>query len=127
MAGDLVEKIDLIDEFTNPKTNRSSKCYRITYRSMDRSLTNDEIDDVLRARSESATTVQDDDDSSDDEGGSAELANIYEADWRPLRMGIGEPDEDDQPPLKRPKPYDADISELLELHDAASVPAFSLM
>lgn len=46
VAGDLVEKIDLIDEFTNPKTNRSSKCYRITYRSMDRSLTNDEIDEL---------------------------------------------------------------------------------
>mmetsp|Transcript_5014 Transcript_5014/g.10606 ORF Transcript_5014/g.10606 Transcript_5014/m.10606 type:complete len:146 (+) Transcript_5014:201-638(+) len=54
VAGDLVEKIDMIDEFTNPKTNRSSKCYRITYRSMDRSLTNDEIDalqDSLREKS----------------------------------------------------------------------------
>lgn len=55
VAGDLVEKIDLLDEFTNPKTNRSSKCYRITYRSMDRSLTNDEIDalqESLREKSE---------------------------------------------------------------------------
>lgn len=55
VAGDLVEKIELIDEFTNPKTNRSSKCYRIVYRSMDRSLTNIEIDalqDSLREKSE---------------------------------------------------------------------------
>jgi phenylalanyl-tRNA synthetase alpha chain len=54
VAGDLVEKIDMIDEFTNPKTGRSSKCYRITYRSMDRSLTNEEIDalqDSLRDKS----------------------------------------------------------------------------
>mmetsp|Transcript_6350 Transcript_6350/g.11319 ORF Transcript_6350/g.11319 Transcript_6350/m.11319 type:complete len:450 (+) Transcript_6350:55-1404(+) len=44
IAGDLVEKIELIDSFTHPKTGRSSRCYRISYRSMDRSLTNDEID-----------------------------------------------------------------------------------
>jgi len=43
IAGDLIEKIDCTDEFTNPKTNKTSKCYRITYRSMDRSLTDDEI------------------------------------------------------------------------------------
>lgn len=55
VAGDLVEGIELIDEFTNKKTNRSSKCYRISYRSMDRSLTNEEIDalqDSLRDQSE---------------------------------------------------------------------------
>jgi len=44
VAGDLVEKIELIDSFTHPKTGRSSRCYRISYRSMDRSLTNEEID-----------------------------------------------------------------------------------
>ena len=55
---------------------------------------------------------------SDDEGESAELANIYEADWRPLRMNIGEPDEQDQPQLKRPKPHDTDMADLLELHEA---------
>ena len=45
-AGDLAERIELIDSFTHPKTGRSSRCYRISYRSMDRSLTNEEIDEL---------------------------------------------------------------------------------
>ena len=44
VAGDLVERVELIDEFVHPKTNRLSNCFRISYRSMDRSLTNEEID-----------------------------------------------------------------------------------
>jgi phenylalanyl-tRNA synthetase alpha chain len=35
---------ELIDDFTHPKTGKTSHCYRIAYRSMDRSLTNAEID-----------------------------------------------------------------------------------
>jgi phenylalanyl-tRNA synthetase alpha chain len=46
IAGDLVEQIQLIDSFKHPKTGRSSRCYRISYRSMDRSLTNEEIDEL---------------------------------------------------------------------------------
>lgn len=57
VAGDLVEKIECIDEFTNPKTNRSSKCYRIAYRSMDRSLTNDEIDALQDGLRDQSATI----------------------------------------------------------------------
>ena len=58
VAGDLVEKVELIDVFTHPKTNRTSNCFRIYYRSMERSLTNDEIDSLHeRVRSEVVTRL----------------------------------------------------------------------
>ncbi|ORY24067.1 hypothetical protein BCR39DRAFT_472710 [Naematelia encephala] len=43
VAGDLVETVTMIDQFTHPKTGRQSKTYRINYRSMDRSLPNNEV------------------------------------------------------------------------------------
>jgi len=45
-GGDLVEEVKLIDEFTNGKTGKTSNCFRITYRSMERSLTDDEINAI---------------------------------------------------------------------------------
>jgi len=46
IAGDLAEQVQCIDQFTHPKTGRESRCFRITYRSMDRSLTNAEVDEL---------------------------------------------------------------------------------
>jgi phenylalanyl-tRNA synthetase alpha chain len=43
-GGDWVEEIKLVDSFVHPKTGRSSLCYRLSYRSMDRNLTNEEVD-----------------------------------------------------------------------------------
>ncbi|GMF56140.1 unnamed protein product [[Candida] boidinii] len=44
-AGDLTESVKLIDEFVHPKTGKKSQCYRINYQSMDRNVTNEEIND----------------------------------------------------------------------------------
>ncbi|KAF8932522.1 putative phenylalanyl-tRNA synthetase alpha subunit [Dissophora ornata] len=46
VAGDIAEDVQLIDEFTHPKTKRRSVCYRINYRSMDRNVTNVEINEL---------------------------------------------------------------------------------
>ena len=46
VAGDIVEKVELFDQFTNKKTQRESHAYRIVYRHMDRSLTNAEVDGI---------------------------------------------------------------------------------
>jgi phenylalanyl-tRNA synthetase alpha chain len=45
-GGDIVENVSIVDEFTNSKTNKTSKCYRIVYRSNDRTLTGEEINSI---------------------------------------------------------------------------------
>lgn len=42
-GGDQVEKVDLMDDFTNKKTGRRSKLFRVTWRDMSRTLTNEEV------------------------------------------------------------------------------------
>ena len=41
----MVEKVECIDVFLNKKTSRRSKCFRISYRSLERTLSNAEIDE----------------------------------------------------------------------------------
>jgi phenylalanyl-tRNA synthetase alpha chain len=60
IAGDLVEQVELIDQYENDAkfgVDKKSYAYRITYRSSERTLTNDEID-VLHKKIEEATTKE---------------------------------------------------------------------
>mmetsp|Transcript_66305 Transcript_66305/g.158419 ORF Transcript_66305/g.158419 Transcript_66305/m.158419 type:complete len:370 (+) Transcript_66305:26-1135(+) len=44
VVGDVAEEVKLLSEFQHPKTLRRSKCFRVSYRSMERTLTNEEVD-----------------------------------------------------------------------------------
>ncbi|KAJ2161688.1 phenylalanyl-tRNA synthetase alpha subunit, mitochondrial [Coemansia sp. RSA 552] len=58
VAGDLIEGVKLIDAFEHPKTGRSSRCYRINYCSMDRNVTNEEINAIQeRVRDSMVSTL----------------------------------------------------------------------
>jgi phenylalanyl-tRNA synthetase alpha chain len=43
VGGDLIEAVNLVDVFVDKASNRTSKAYRINFRSLERTLTNDEI------------------------------------------------------------------------------------
>jgi phenylalanyl-tRNA synthetase alpha chain len=46
LAGDLVERVHLVSSFTHPANGTESRCYRILYRSLTRSMTNSEVDEL---------------------------------------------------------------------------------
>jgi phenylalanyl-tRNA synthetase alpha chain len=46
VAGNVVEDVKLVDSFTHPATGRKSMCYRINYRSLERTLTNAETNQL---------------------------------------------------------------------------------
>lgn len=61
VAGDVIEEMTLADQFTHPKTNRTSLCFRITYRAMDRTLRDEEVNelqDEIRSQVEKQLKVE---------------------------------------------------------------------
>ena len=42
----MVERVECIDKYLSKKLNRESRCYRIFYRSLERTLENSEIDEI---------------------------------------------------------------------------------
>lgn len=46
VGGDLIEQVTIVDEFFNKKKGLHSQCYRIVYRSNDRALTKEEVNEI---------------------------------------------------------------------------------
>ena len=60
VAGDLVEEVDLIDKYDNEEKfgkDKLSYAYRITYRSINRTLINDEVDKLHKDLEERTNAV----------------------------------------------------------------------
>ena len=46
VGSDLVEDVRLVDDFVHPISRRKSLCYRINYRSLERTLRNEEVNQL---------------------------------------------------------------------------------
>ncbi|CDW52329.1 FDX-ACB and Thioredoxin and Evr1 Alr and tRNA-syn t 2d and Methyltransf 11 domain containing protein [Trichuris trichiura] len=54
VGGDIVEQVNLIDEYVQPKSGRKSNCFRIVYRHMERTLTQNEANQIHKAIEDAA-------------------------------------------------------------------------
>ena len=54
IGGDIVEQVRLVDEFTHPKSGKTSHCYRIVYRAMNKTLTQAEANVIHKSIEDAA-------------------------------------------------------------------------
>lgn len=55
VGGEIVEQVQLIDNFTHPKTKKTSHCYRIVYRHMEKTLVQEEVNKVHQKIADAAS------------------------------------------------------------------------